>query len=63
MDNVQLFIAVGVPSFLVLINIWATHRLDGRMDQLTKDMADIRVSLANLRAELYEKFEPRKIHA
>jgi hypothetical protein len=73
MTNAQLFLAVALPSLLVIINILATrrldarvdqlaHRLDGRLDQLVKDVSDIRVALANLRAELYEKFE-LKSHA
>jgi hypothetical protein len=37
-------------------------RFDGRMDQLAKEVSDIRVALADLRTELYEKFQP-KAHA
>jgi hypothetical protein len=59
MDNTQLFIAVAVPSLLVLVNILSTRRVESRLDELTTEVSDLRVSLANLRAELYEKFTLR----
>lgn len=59
MDNTQLFIAVAVPSLLVLVNILSTRRVEYRLDELRTEVSDLRVSLANLRAELYEKFTLR----
>jgi hypothetical protein len=59
MDNTQLFIAVAVPSLLVLVNILSTRRVESRLDELKTEVSDLRVSLANLRAELYEKFTLR----
>ncbi len=59
MDHTQLFIAVAVPSLLVLVNILSTRRVESRLDELKTEVSDLRVGLANLRAELYEKFTLR----
>ena len=71
MTNLQLFIAVAIPSLAVLLTFASTHsglkRLEDRMDQrfnkvderlsnLQERVTRLEVALANLRAELYEKF-------
>ena len=71
MTNLQLFIAVAIPSLAVLLTFASTHsglkRLEDRMDQrfikveerlsnIEDRMTRLEVALANLRAELYEKF-------
>jgi NAD+--asparagine ADP-ribosyltransferase len=73
MDNIQLLVAVGLPCFLIVVNIWATRhvearidRLDGRIDTLTKSVADnqvqnakdaaaLQTEMAKFRVEVTEK--------
>ena len=67
MTNIQLFIAIVVPTMAVLINMALSQRwfseLRSEQNELRKEIAEIRLAIANLRAELYEKFELRKSHA
>lgn len=81
MTNLQLFIAVGIPSLIVLINLAVTvssngrlhsrmdrledrmetrfQMLESRLQKLEDELGEVKVSLANLRAELFEKFQMR----
>jgi hypothetical protein len=70
MTNFQLFIAIVVPTMAVLVNMalgqrWFSELRAEQNDlrkEVTKELAEVRVAIANLRAELYEKFELRKSH-
>lgn len=64
-------LAILVPTVAVIINIALGLRWFSEMrveqnklrKEVTKELAEVRVAIANLRAELYEKFELRKSHA
>jgi hypothetical protein len=71
MSNFQLFIAIVVPTMAVLLNMALGQRWFSELraeqnalrKEVTKELAEVRVAIANLRAELYEKFELKKSHA
>ena len=63
MTNIQLFVAVAIPTLAILLNYVSTHndlrQLRSEVNELRVGLNSVQVSLANLRAELYEKFALR----
>lgn len=71
MSNLQLLLAIGIPSLLILANFTSMtiafrgleHRIERfeektevRFDRIEQRLTALEVGIANLRAELYEKF-------
>ena len=71
MTNTQFFIAVAIPTLAILLNYLFTRGemrdlrselrsdssdLRSGLDVVRNEIGDVKISIANLRAELYEKF-------
>jgi len=64
LSGVTLLGVIGIGAWVGSVNTKLDHltKQADQLTQLSRDVSELRVALANLRTELFEKFQP-KTHA